>query len=661
MVKPYKTPLTPGQYASQIIRENIDWGPEILGVKSGQALYDLGYSAGNMAPAMMFSALTGGGGAVISGVSAGARARNEALREGYSPAEALTYGAVTGALEGGLQYALGGIDKLGKGGASKLVSKVPALKAVGEKTKTLIQNPTVQSALSASGHHIARMGDEAFENYLQTFLEPVVRNVVLKEENDVELSSPEAMYSALLGAVTAGILNLPGTIHSAGSGRAGGTGSADGTPGTRSDGSFRWGTDGEGNLPDFSAGRLPMDADGGRIGVTEGSGEYGIRPELETDVFRDGVSVDGEAGGQQRAGADDGGRAPENARTRPESTQSFERRANQANEGMVGGQRRLSIKRDGNAAIAYTPVEAVRGDSEAGKAAAALAQRGIPVVVTEGAFESNFNGTTTRHTDAVTARDGTIYISSDTAVQADLIVAHEGLHYLKRQNSPLYDAFYDELCSQSDFRSETYDTIARTINDHHYNGRLDIDDLDSIKPIFTELTAYIHQWVSVDPDHARAIFGGMFRDWDAVVEASRALDKAAVQSGKASAKASNPHGQGGVSEIRPLQAEGNIGSRPVEVNGIAEVTGSGTQVKLSDGSVVPLSRVRFANGELGRVYYIGRGIRGGVRREPAGGNIPGGVRRGAPIGGAGKEPRFGAGQRRGRGAAAPRRRQEAGV
>jgi len=60
-------------------------------------------------------------------------------------------------------------------------------------------------------------------------------------------------------------------------------------------------------------------------------------------------------------------------------------------------------------------------------------------------------------------------------------------------------------------------------------------------------------------------------------------------------------------------------------------------------------------------HHIGPGIRGGVRREPAGGNIPGGVRRGAPIGGAGKEPRFGAGQRRGRGAAAPRRRQEAGV
>lgn len=47
------------------------------------------------------------------------------------------------------------------------------------------------------------------KNNLQAVLDPVVRNIVLKEDNDVNLLSQEAMYSALVGALTAGIMNIP--------------------------------------------------------------------------------------------------------------------------------------------------------------------------------------------------------------------------------------------------------------------------------------------------------------------------------------------------------------------------------------------------------------------------------------------------------------------
>lgn len=203
---------SPGQYASEEIKSNINWGPEFLGSNLGQTLYNVGQSIGNMAPSIAFGAMTGGSGALLTGLSAGGNAQDEALREGYSKAEALTYGAVNGALEGGLQYALGGIGSLGKGGASKLIAKIPALQSLGSITQSVIKNKTVQAALNTAGKYIAQMGDEAFEEYLQAVLDPVVRNIVLKEDNDVNLLSQEAMYSALVGALTAGIMNIPSAM-----------------------------------------------------------------------------------------------------------------------------------------------------------------------------------------------------------------------------------------------------------------------------------------------------------------------------------------------------------------------------------------------------------------------------------------------------------------
>ena len=203
---------SPGQYASEEIKSNINWGPEFLGSNLGQTLYNVGQSIGNMAPSIAFGAMTGGSGALLTGLSAGGNAQDEALRDGYSKAEALTYGAVNGALEGGLQYALGGIGSLGKGGASKLIAKIPALQSLGSITQSVIKNKTGQAALNTAGKYIAQMGDEAFEEYLQAVLDPVVRNIVLKEDNDVNLLSQEAMYSALVGALTAGIMNIPSAM-----------------------------------------------------------------------------------------------------------------------------------------------------------------------------------------------------------------------------------------------------------------------------------------------------------------------------------------------------------------------------------------------------------------------------------------------------------------
>ena len=259
----------------------------------------------------------------------------------------------------------------------------------------------------------------------------------------------------------------------------------------------------------------------GRIGI-EGSGENGgIQTAQE---LRGGYSdVYGESGeGTQGARTFDGRRAPEETRTYREDSQSFQRRVSEA----VQGDPVRRLDKHGTGQIAYIPAQQVAAESEAGKAELGLCKLGASVVVTEGNFETNRNGLTTLHTDASTAPDGAIYISNQTKIPAELIVAHEGLHFLQRQNSPLYDNFYDVLREYIDFDSKTYDEVAGQINEEHYGGRLDLKDPDSVGPIFTELSAYIHQWINADPAFARETFSGMFRDWDAVVEASRALREA---------------------------------------------------------------------------------------------------------------------------------------
>lgn len=178
-----------------------------LGVMS-----DVLYSAGNMANSAVLGAANPVAGATLMGAQTAGNAYGDTIKEGYSKNEALLYAGINGALESGLQYVLGGIGALGKGGASKLLAKVPALQTLGKTIEASIKNPTVQAGLKSAGKYIASMGDEAFEEYLQSVVDPVVRNAVLDENNELNPLSEDALYSALVGAISGGLMNLPGAV-----------------------------------------------------------------------------------------------------------------------------------------------------------------------------------------------------------------------------------------------------------------------------------------------------------------------------------------------------------------------------------------------------------------------------------------------------------------
>lgn len=214
MFRDEATPISATEYGSQLVRENLaDSGfklPEFMGGSSvGQVAFDTANTVGNMAPSILLSVLTsgvgasaavaGGASAASMGLSAGGSAKAQALREGYTAEQATSYGLLIGASEGALQYLLGGISKLGG-------------KLTGGIVQKAIQNID-DSLLRIASTYAIKMAGEGTEEYLQEILDPIYRNLLFDESNQIDLTDPEAVYSFMLGALTAGVLDTPDTVR----------------------------------------------------------------------------------------------------------------------------------------------------------------------------------------------------------------------------------------------------------------------------------------------------------------------------------------------------------------------------------------------------------------------------------------------------------------
>ena len=185
----------------------------------GNVFSDLSYTFGNMAPSMAIgaaiNAATGGVGGAIAGdialgLSSAGNSYGDARREGYDHGRAMIYGLVNGTLEAGMQHLLGGIKDLGGVAASKISKHATSY-------LNKLSNAGVRAVLQTGSKFLTTVGSEATEEYLQSVLDPLVRNIILGEDNDfwAGFTSEDALYSALLGALSAGLLEGPGIITSA--------------------------------------------------------------------------------------------------------------------------------------------------------------------------------------------------------------------------------------------------------------------------------------------------------------------------------------------------------------------------------------------------------------------------------------------------------------
>ena len=193
------------QFASGMVREDLaEVGPNLpewLGGGSvGQAAYDFGVTSANMAPSILTSTAIGlvnpTAGAIVGntmmGASAGGNAYLQKINLGYTHEEATAYGVMVGASEALLQYALGGIGKLGGKATEALFKNLDGL-----------DNVLSRVAKSAGGRIVLNATSEAFEEGLQSIIEPYLWQAVAGGNANVDWE--ETLYSALMGFVTGGV------------------------------------------------------------------------------------------------------------------------------------------------------------------------------------------------------------------------------------------------------------------------------------------------------------------------------------------------------------------------------------------------------------------------------------------------------------------------
>ena len=186
------------QFASGEIREDIYEDNGWL-ARTG---YDLLNTGANMLPSILMStasnALLPGSGAVIGasamGMSASGNAYQEMLNLGYDKGQARAYSVLVGVSEGGLQYALGGIGKLG-GISGKVAKAVQG-----------IDNGIAKFAIRWGSSALA----EGFEEAAQEVLNPLFMNIAAGYDTGEEIDWSEVAYSGLLGLLSGGLMEGPG-------------------------------------------------------------------------------------------------------------------------------------------------------------------------------------------------------------------------------------------------------------------------------------------------------------------------------------------------------------------------------------------------------------------------------------------------------------------
>lgn len=188
---------SPSAFGSQIVRESLaddGAGWQIAG--------DLAMSTGNMLPSIALSAMTGGAGPAVGAATMGlgvyGSTYNQARKDGLTERQASTYAGLVAAAEGGLQYLLGGIGKLGGKLTGNAVSKIV------KNIDSAFLRISVSGALKAGG--------EGLEEGLQEILDPLFKGLATGEIDPEWFSTEDIAYSALLGFLSGGMLEGPSNL-----------------------------------------------------------------------------------------------------------------------------------------------------------------------------------------------------------------------------------------------------------------------------------------------------------------------------------------------------------------------------------------------------------------------------------------------------------------
>ncbi|WP_302760050.1 hypothetical protein [Christensenella hongkongensis] len=167
---------------------------------------DVVYNVSNAAPAIAAGAVNPIFGTAVSAANAFGGAVNQSLKEGKPVDKAVAYGAAVGVLEGTTQYLIGGISKLG--GMEKTAEKF--LLNSNKVIENTFKSRAGQGILKYLLQQGIDSGGEFTQESMQSFLEPVLRNLIFGENNEIKLFTEEQLYSGLVGALTSIVANGAG-------------------------------------------------------------------------------------------------------------------------------------------------------------------------------------------------------------------------------------------------------------------------------------------------------------------------------------------------------------------------------------------------------------------------------------------------------------------
>lgn len=190
-------PISPIQHAGSFIRENINddfW----------RGAWDLGVTISNQLPSILVGSVTGGVGGAVAGQVGGLATMGasvlgnsyaEMRRLGYDEWQSRLYAVMVTAAEVGLQHAMGGISKLAGG---KSLSKI-AINAINN-----VDNGIARVALKLGSNMLS----EGIEEATQEVLDPIFKAIATTGEEWEGIDWGNVAYSGLLGALSAGALDI---------------------------------------------------------------------------------------------------------------------------------------------------------------------------------------------------------------------------------------------------------------------------------------------------------------------------------------------------------------------------------------------------------------------------------------------------------------------
>ncbi len=210
-----------------------------------------------------------------------------------------------------------------------------------------------------------------------------------------------------------------------------------------------------------------------------------------------------------------------NKREYGESAEAFGRRITE--EGSGAGGKAWSLVKGKKSQFAYVPKSL--DNSEGAIAVKRLNRIGIKAVYCDGETQSNINGVTTIHPHAVTAPDGTIYVSSSTSLSSDEIFYHEIVHQQMRNNTPAFADFQQIIRENIIISSDSFAKFCLWLKSEYFGENFDIENVDNFELMFEEIICYVNEAVSIDPSYAQELFSGMFENWSEITAAVEKFNK----------------------------------------------------------------------------------------------------------------------------------------